>query len=229
MYASGYESCSHASVLIKKSAEVEKMKTLKIGVMLLALLLMGMIFVPAVSAATALEGKTIAWNATPEQVVKINELWGKDITVGEYYEQVIPEFLVDMPADLKEKLYTKKWNWSDSSTSPIHTQSSNLMRATPISCSGSLSKVSTVISFSGQATYSGSAPYYMAFATYLKNSADQTVASTAKSGYGVTSLSNSNMWQPDVPSGTFHTYTIAYSITPDYDALPHTSSGLTWP
>ncbi len=87
------------------------MKTLKMGIILLALLLAGMVVVPAVSAATALEGKTIAWNATPEQVVKINELWGKDITVGEYYEQVSPEFLVDMPADLKEKIYKKKWNW----------------------------------------------------------------------------------------------------------------------
>jgi len=91
----------------------KKMKTVKISIILLALLLAGMIVVPAVSAATALEGKTIAWNATPEQVAKINELWGKDITIGEYYEQVCPVFLVNMPADLKEKLYTKKWNWGN--------------------------------------------------------------------------------------------------------------------
>jgi hypothetical protein len=41
-----------------------------------------MVIVPAVSAATAREGKTTGWNATPEQVVKINELRGRNITIG---------------------------------------------------------------------------------------------------------------------------------------------------
>jgi len=58
------------------------MKNVKMGLVLLALLLAGMVIVPAVSAATAREGKTTGWNATPEQVVKINELRGRNITIG---------------------------------------------------------------------------------------------------------------------------------------------------
>jgi len=58
------------------------MKNVKMDLILLALLLAGMVVVPEVSTATAGEGKTIGWNATPEQVVKINELWGKNITIG---------------------------------------------------------------------------------------------------------------------------------------------------
>jgi len=52
------------------------MKRLKIGVMLLALLLVGMIFVPAVSAAATNAGKVMNITSTPEQIAKINELRG---------------------------------------------------------------------------------------------------------------------------------------------------------
>jgi hypothetical protein len=38
------------------------MKKLKIGIMLLVLLPVGMVVVPAVSAATAPEGRTTGWN-----------------------------------------------------------------------------------------------------------------------------------------------------------------------
>jgi len=89
----------------------KKMKNVKIGVMLLALLLAGMILVPAVSATTPLEGKTIGWNATAEQVVRLNELWGKNITIGEYFEEFCPQCLVGMPPDLKEVLYKNQWKW----------------------------------------------------------------------------------------------------------------------
>ena len=88
------------------------MKRVKIGIMLLVLLLAGMIFVPAVSAATVREGTTIGWNATPEQVVRLNELWGKNITIGEYFEEFCPQCLVGMPPDLKAVLYKNRWKWN---------------------------------------------------------------------------------------------------------------------
>lgn len=217
-----------------KSAEVETMRTVKIGVVLLALLLAGMIFVPSVSAAATNAGKVMNITSTPEQIVKINELWGKNITVGEYFEQVQPDLLVDMPADLKEKLYTMKWVWPDSSTRTLNAISPNMVNGWSVTCSGNTpSKVSTVISFSGSASCSGGTPYYMAFTTYLENSANQIVAQTGQTGFSITNVANSNMWQPNVQSGTFHTYTTAFIITPvnnqEIDALPRTSSSITWP
>ena len=87
------------------------MKTLKIGIILLAFLLVGLTLVPAVSAAQSNVGRIIGFNATQAQVDKINELWGKNITIGEYYEQICPQYLVGMPADLKEILYKRQWRW----------------------------------------------------------------------------------------------------------------------
>ena len=210
------------------------MKTLKLGIMLLALLLAGIVFVPAVSAAATTAGKVMNITSTPEQIAKINELKGKNITVGEYFEQVQPDLLVGMPEDLKEKLYTVKWVWPDSATPTVNILSPNAANAWSVTCSKNTpSKVSTVISFSGSASCSGGTPYYMAFTTYLENSASQIVAQTGQTKFNATYVANSNMWQPNVQSGTFHTYTTAFIITPvnnqEIDALPQTSSSITWP
>lgn len=198
------------------------------GVILLALLLAAMVIVPMVSAEKNMAGKIIRASATQEQVDKINELWGKDITAGEYFEQIHPEFLVDMPADIKEKLYQKKWIWPISPEMETKSQSRSLLLL-PITCQGSLHAHPAVIHFAGTSTYTGEAPWYMAFATYLVNSADQVKASTAASGYSPTTyLSSENMWQPDV-SGSYHTHTTAFSLSPDYDAVPFHSGSITWP
>jgi hypothetical protein len=201
------------------------------GVILLALLLAAMVIVPMVSAEKNMAGKIIRASATQEQVDKINELWGKDITAGEYFEQIHPEFLVDMPAEIKEKLYQKKWIWPISPDMETKSQSRSLLLL-PITCQGSLHAHTAVIHFAGTAQYSVvpplSAPGYMAFATYLVNSADQVKASTAASGYSVTYLNSDNMWQPDA-SGSYHTHTTAFSLSPNYDAVPYHSGSITWP
>jgi hypothetical protein len=203
------------------------MKKLKISVILLALLLVGLTLVPAVSAAKSIEGRVIGFNATQAQVDKINQLWGKDISVGEYYAQVEPEMLVGMPADLKAILYKKQWVWPGSSGIPTVSP-----MVSGITCTAPLpTKVNgVVIQFSGSATSVGSgAPYYMAFTTYLENSAGQVKASTGASGFNPTTyLTSSNMWQP-TGSGTYHSYTTAFTITPNYDAVPVTSGSITWP
>jgi len=198
------------------------------GIILLALLLAAMVMVPMVSAEKNMTGKIIRASATQEQVDKINELWGKDITAGEYFEQIHPEFLVDMPAEIKEKLYKKKWIWPISPVTETKTQSNSLMRITSITCYSRLSALPAVIAFSGESNFYGGTPWYMAFATYLVNSADQVKASTAASDYSVTSLDSSNMWQPDV-SGSYHTHTTAFSLSPDHDAIPYHSGSITWP
>ena len=69
------------------------------------------IFSPGVSPAGDMNGRVIGCNATPAQVEKINELWGKNISIGEYDEQICPQYLVDMPPDLKEVLYKNRWQW----------------------------------------------------------------------------------------------------------------------
>ena len=196
---------------------------------LLLVLLTAMAMIPCVSAATDMDGKIIRASATQEQVDKINELWGKDITVIEYYTQVHPEFLADMPGDLKEKLAKKKWLWPESPDNEVASRMGALL-SVPITCQGQLHAHPAVIHFSGMARYTGDpAPYYMAFATYLVNSADLVTASTAASGYSPAKYLNSkNMWQPPAP-GSFHTHTTAFSITPDYDAVPHHSGSIPWP
>jgi hypothetical protein len=204
------------------------MKHMKYIVVMLVLMA-AMAIMPCVSAATNMDGKVIRATASQDQVDKINELWGRDITVIEYFEQVHPEFLVDMPDEIREKLSKKKWPWPIFPNQETKAQSNSLMRLTPITCQGSLHAHPAVIHFAGTSTYTGEAPWYMAFATYLVNSADQVKASTAASGYSPTTyLWSENMWQPDV-SGSYHTHTTAFSLSPDYDAVPFHSGSITWP
>jgi hypothetical protein len=205
--------------------EVRNMKPLKyLAIMLVLLAAMAMI--PCVSAAPNMDGKVIRATASQDLVDKINELWGRDITVIEYFEQVHPEFLVNMPDEIREKLSKKKWPWPDSSDNEIKTESPSLL-AVPITCEGSLHFHPAVIHFAGKSEYTGNAPWYMAFATYLKNTADQVKTSTAASGYSVTYLNSDNMWQPDA-FGFYRTHTTAFSLSPDYDAVPHYSLYQEW-
>jgi len=203
------------------------MSKMKIGAILLGFLLVAMVLVPIVSAAPDMAGKITRVSATQDQVDKINELWGKDITAGEYFTQVHPELLVDMPDEIREKLFKKKWVWPESPNEDSITKANSLL-VLPITCQGSLHKHPAVIHFAGMSQYSGSAPWYMAFATYLVNSGDTVKASTAASGYYVTYLNSDNMWQPNA-AGTYHTHTTAFSLTPNYDAVPYHSGSITWP
>ena len=45
------------------------------------------------------------------QLALLNEIWGADITMGEYYELIYPEFLAEMPPELKEEIYNKTMEW----------------------------------------------------------------------------------------------------------------------
>jgi len=99
----------HASVIsLKKNGGIENMKTMKIGVVLLALLLAGLAMVPIVSAVNNDERNDL-WNDS--QVQKYNSLIGKEITAGELYEIVDPEFLKSLPEDLRASYYQTKVQW----------------------------------------------------------------------------------------------------------------------
>ena len=95
----------------KKRKMGRTVKKMRICGILLALLLAGLILVPAVSAAGQNEGRIIGCNTTQLQVDRINELWGRNISIGEYDEQVCPQYLDGMPDDLKEILYNRQYKW----------------------------------------------------------------------------------------------------------------------
>jgi hypothetical protein len=47
------------------------------------------------------------------QLETANALRGSDMTVGEFYEKVCPEYLDTMPEETKEFLYTTKMEWPE--------------------------------------------------------------------------------------------------------------------
>lgn len=57
-------------------------------------------------------------SANEEQLEIMNQLVGQDITIGEFYEKVIPEVLEDMPEEIAEHLYATKMIWPDPSMPP---------------------------------------------------------------------------------------------------------------
>jgi hypothetical protein len=91
------------------------MKLRKTGIVLLSLLLAAMAIIPIAGAAdgrTLVDGKVVyVATASQAQVDKINELWGRDITIGEYLTQVHPSLLENIPADARKSLFEKKWHW----------------------------------------------------------------------------------------------------------------------
>src|SRR5271169_5587950 len=89
---------------------------LKLGIMLIAFLLVGMFLVPGASAQSDEKSTQGGIVASPEQVKAINDLWGKDITVGEYFEKVHPEALKEMPDSVKADVYKHKMTWGKSKT-----------------------------------------------------------------------------------------------------------------
>ena len=115
-------------------------------ILLIFISMIGIAIVPVVTAADA--GSSSSYrvsNATPEQLEKINALWGTDITIGEYMEQVHPEHLVGVPDDVKKIMYQQKMIWPDekNETRINETRIAQLSRLTPtLSVSCTISKVS---------------------------------------------------------------------------------------
>ncbi len=59
-------------------------------------------------------------SANEEQLEIIRQLWGQNITIGEYMEKVIPEVLEDMPEETVEYLYATRMTWQDPSEVDRH-------------------------------------------------------------------------------------------------------------
>jgi len=58
--------------------------------------------------------------ANEEQLQRIRELWGKDMTVGEFLEEVYPQALNEMPKDIVRFLFRLKVNWPTPSMDADH-------------------------------------------------------------------------------------------------------------
>ena len=69
-----------------------------------------------VNVTAATEGKQTyrySFSANEEQLEMINQLWGQDITIGEFTEKVMPEVMEDMPVEILEYKYATKMIWPD--------------------------------------------------------------------------------------------------------------------
>ncbi|KAF5062141.1 MULTISPECIES: hypothetical protein [Methanoculleus] len=94
-----------------------------IGALFAALLIVGAIFVPAVSAQPR---ESVEVVTTDEATLSlIDELWGTDITIGEYLEKVHPEFLTDMSDDEKADVYQRKMTWSATNLQSTNTRAAS--------------------------------------------------------------------------------------------------------
>lgn len=85
---------------------------------LLTCLLVSMAFMPHVSASEveSPDSQMKYYAANTAQIEVANQLWGQDISMGEYYEAVMPDFLAGMPEDVRAHLYTVKKVWPTPST-----------------------------------------------------------------------------------------------------------------
>ncbi|WP_214041036.1 hypothetical protein [Methanoculleus sp.] len=167
-----------------------------IGALFAALLIVGAIFVPAVSAQSRESMEVVT---TDEATLSlIDELWGTDITIGEYLEKVHPEYLADMSDDEKANVYQRKMPWSAADL-----QSTNSRAASSVVVHAMISKNNPFINFGGSTQFYGDeVPGYIYVEAFLRNGADQTVGSTARSARNATYVEATNM--------------VAYPETDDY-------------
>jgi len=181
-----------------------------ISALIVALLIIGAIFVPAVSAQPQ-EPMEVA--TTDEATLRlIDELWGTDITIGEYLEKVDPEALTDMPDEVKKDVYQRKMPWSADDQ-----ESTNALSSPSLVVHAMLSKSVPKIDFGVSAQVYGAVPEYLYVAAYLRNSTtDQTVGTTAHSVFNASYDEATNMvYYP--PDGTYRVYAWGYSVSPNLE------------
>ncbi|NMB79977.1 MAG: hypothetical protein GYA23_12890 [Methanomicrobiales archaeon] len=174
---------------------------------------------PVVSAADTLGQSTRTSIADEDQVALINQLWGTDITIGEYMEKVHPEHLADVPDKVKKDMYSRKMIWPDEKTQELQSSETLSSRAA-LSVIGDLSVYSNRVRFWSTATLSSGTASYIYVESFLKDSGDSTVGSTSGSNRGTNSVACSNnvMWPP---AGYYHVHSWGYTITPSTEASHH--------
>jgi len=93
--------------------KMDIIKKIGFGAMILAFLLLAIIYGPVYITGYTQPEQGYEWDMelNESQIEIANELWGSNITVGEFYEKVCPEYLATMPEDMKKRLYTENMVW----------------------------------------------------------------------------------------------------------------------
>lgn len=181
--------------------------------------------VSLVSAQDKSENKVIVTHSSPEQVKMINELWGSDITIGEYMEKVHPEQLVGVSDEIKKEMHQRKMNWPEEKNDAPSSEIRDPMRAlrTTLTVSGDLTIYWNRIYYTSTATCSSPASYIYVEA-FLNNAADSTVGSTSSSSRDLLdtiTCTNTVAWPA---TGYYHVHSYGYTIAPDSEGSAHSSS-----
>lgn len=169
---------------------------------------------PVVSAAETGSHGPIVSHATPEQIKLINELWGSDISIGEYMQKVHPEHLVDVPDAAKKDMFQRKMIWPDGKVNRIASLSK---LTTSLTVTGYISKISSNrIDFGGKSQLSppSATAGYIYVEAFLKNSAGTTVDSTSASDRGVNSVDTGYKMYFWPANGVYHVESYGYTTTP---------------
>jgi len=202
----------------------EKMRT-GLNRQLVLLIAISILCIGALSVVSAAEAGTsapIISHATPEQIQLINELWGSDITIGEYMEKVHPEHLVDVPDDVKKDMYQRKMHWPDETDEK---NIAGLSKLQSLTVTGRIQKYSsTRIIYGAGATMSSGTASYIYVEAFLVNAADSQVDSTSASTTGAGSVDTGDKMYFWPDNGSYHVHAWGYTITPDLEDSDHTGS-----
>ncbi|MEA2034307.1 MAG: hypothetical protein U9N40_02265 [Euryarchaeota archaeon] len=173
---------------------------------LLGIFLIFGLIICSVSPVSALKAE-----ATADQLKIMNEIEGTDITIGEYLQKAWPQFYEELTDEQKEKVNKWKKSWPKPSSGNSVSENENTRAS--MSTNAYISSGTNRIYYSGDSTVYGGTPGYHYIEVKLKNSADQTVSSTAYSNSeSYIEASNIKMY----PSSGYYTSNAwSYSLGPD--------------
>jgi hypothetical protein len=188
--------------------------------MLVCLSLICIAGIPIVSAADSSGNNVRIVQATPDQVAKINELWGSDITIGDYMEKVHPEQLVGVSDSVIKEMHQRKMHWPGEDKAVSEPEQPDSILAT-LTVDGDLSIYWNYVHFGSYASCTQSASYIYV-ESFLKNSADGTVGSSSGSTSGAyVECANNVAWPP---TGYYHVHSWGYTITPSTEGSDHSTA-----
>jgi len=193
-------------------------------ILLIFISMIGIAIVPVVSAADV--GSSSSYrvsNATPEQLEKINALWGTDITIGDYMEQVHPEHLVGVSDDVKKIMHERKMIWPNVKNETKIAQLSRLTASLSVTCT--ITKVSSSqINYYGRSTLSSGQAVYIYNEAFLRNAAGTKVDSTSISDQYANSVTTQNKMYFWPANGNYYVTSYGYTISPDLDGAGQTGT-----
>ena len=195
-----------------------KLYGIKTGSVFMLILLFASALIGVASAED--EKGVVRSDATTEQLSLINELYGKDITVLDYMENVHPEHLVGIPDSYKKNMAGQKMTWWAMEPKSVTNDEQPALDRATVSVSATVYKFDwRTIRFGGTCTASGleGPPWYIYVEAFLINrGTGQTVDSTsASSQQGVWSVTASkDKLYP--ANGQYYVHAWGYIPTPYY-------------